>query len=315
MTNYINTLIANGVVTIPIPPEIISQFNREEFLNDQREFKVSNASTMFVLGSFGALGNPSSQHQPQIRSLRKNVYNYMRPLFAEAFQGKYLEAIPDRFSIRNQDLPVTAESWHKDNSADIGPDDIIFGGYLNLDERQTQYFSCIPGSHMETDCGEGFAKITKERTQELNARRQLIEVPPNHIILFNEKTTHEIARRKIKEPKSYRQYFKWRISAEPVSTLGRDAIMNSVKNQGIFPLHAIGKTPNPPMYGKMHQIHWGDRIEEFSKNIKESFMNSPNKKGQIFVQRFMISLTKAGIPLFPEYTEDEIAILFPQLLE
>jgi hypothetical protein len=307
-------LVRRGVVVIQLDRGIVGGFDRIKFLHEQREFKVSDPSTNFVLGAFGALANASSQHHPEVRKLRQAVYGYMCPLFAEAFAGMYIEAIPDRFSIRNQDQPVSAESWHQDSSAEIGPNDAIYGGYLNLDERQTQYFSCIPGSHTEATDGEGFAKMSKEKTKALNERREIIPVPPGCIILFNEKTVHEIARRKIKEAKSYRQYFKWRISEFPVSTLGQDAIMHAVTNQAPFPLHAIGATPNPPMYGKMHVIHWGDRIEELSKNVHDGFLSKPNKKGQVFVQRFMKSLRESGCEMFPDYTEDEIGMLFPRLL-
>lgn len=313
MTNMTDLLI-RGVTVIAIHPDTISSFDLQTFLHGQREFKVSNTSTNFVLGAFGALANASSQHHPEVRKLRSAIYSEMCPLFTQVFPHKFIELIPDRFSIRNQNQPITAESWHQDATAEIGPNDVIYGGYLNLDKRQTQHFSCIPGSHTEPTDGEGFAKMSKEKTTALNARREIIAVPPGHLILFNEKTIHEIARRKIKEPKSYRQYFKWRISEFPVSTLGQDAIMHAVDDQAPFPLHAIGDTPNPPMYGKMHLIHWGDRIEEFSKNVHDAFLNEPNKKGQIFVQRFMKSLRESGCDMFPAYTEDEIGMLFPRLL-
>jgi hypothetical protein len=310
-----NQLIARGVIVMNIPEEIITDFNINAFLCEQKEYKESSPHVSFVLGAFGALANPSSQHHPEIRKLKKAVYNHMAPIFAGAFQGKYLEMIPDRFSIRDQNQPVTSESWHRDSSAIIGEEDHIFGGYLNLDERQTQYFSCIPGTH--NDCAElceGFAKLSKEDAKEYNLRREIISVPPRSIILFNEKTIHEIARRKIKESKSYRQYFKWRISKEPVSTLGREMVEQSIRTQGCFPLHAIGKTPNPPMYGKMHLIHWGDKISKFSENVREEFLDKPNKNGNVYVKRFMPSLVEAGIGMFPEYTEEERNMLFPQLL-
>ena len=56
----------------------------------------------------------------------------------------------------------------------------------------------------------------------------------------------------------------------------------------------------------------GDRIATFSENIKEEFLAPPNKKGQVFVKRFMPSLREAGLELFPAYTEEERAMLFPR---
>ena len=313
MTNYMTELLVKGVAVIPLPEDVI-KFDLNAYLCDQREFVVSNPDTLFVMGAFGALAHASSYHHPEARRLRAAVYAHMGPLFATIYAGRYLELIPDRFSIRNQDQPIGTESWHQDMTAEIGPNDIIYGGYINMDERQTQYFSCIPGSHAEPSDGEGFAKMSKEKTKALNERRVIIAVPPKCAMIFNEKTIHEIARRKIKEQKSYRQYFKWRISESPVSTLGEDAIMHAVDLQAPFPLHAVGRTPNPPMYGKMHLIHWGDRIAEFSENIHEAFLCPPNKKGQVFVKRFMTSLFESGCEPFPAYTEEEIGMLFPRLL-
>ena len=70
----------------------------------------------------------------------------------------------------------------------------------------------------------------------------------------------------------------------------------------------------PPMYAKLHRINWKDRLIEFSKNIKDDFIDSEFHAYKC-VQKFMCSLKKAGIPLFPEYTNEERnMILNPQLL-
>jgi hypothetical protein len=316
MLKNLRELLAKGITVIEIPREVLDQFNLENFLNGQREYKVSNPDTIFVLGAFGALGNPSSQHHPEARKLRVAMYKHMIPLFKEIYENKYIEMIPDRFSIRNKSLPVTSESWHRDCSALIGESDDIYGGYLNLDERQTQYFSCIPGTHMDTeteDC-EGFAKLPSEKAKEYDSRREIIRVPPGCAILFNEKIIHEIAKREIEEQKSYRQYFKWRISSRPVSTFGWKAVLKTVNTQASFPLHNVGDTPFPPMYGKVHIMYWGEKIEEFSKNLKEEFLDRPNKRGRVYVKRVMPSLQEAGIELFPEYTDEECNMLFPQPL-
>lgn len=311
-----NELVETGITVIPIPSGVISQFDLNDFLHGQREFKVSNPDTIYVMGAFGALANPSSQHHPQIRALRSALYNHMFPIFQTAFTGKFLELIADRFSIRNQDQPISSESWHRDCSAIIGPNDLIFGGYINLDTTQTQYFSCVPGSHKDSpESCEGFARLSNKETKQLNdCKRVLIPVPPGHAIIFNELTIHEIAKRKMTQPKSYRQYFKWRISDHPVSTIGEQVIMKALDEQAILPMHAIGNTPLPPMYGKNHIMFWGERLVEFSQNVHHSFLDKPNKRGYVYVKRFMPSLLAAGIELFPPYTPDERSILLPRPL-
>ena len=62
----------------------------------------------------------------------------------------------------------------------------------------------------------------------------------------------------------------------------------------------------------MHVAHWGGRIATFSENIKEEFLAPPNKKGQIFVKRFMPSLREAGVEMFEAYTQEEREMLFPR---
>lgn len=314
MPDHMSSLQENGVVVIPIPEDIVAGFNLVRFLTEQKEYKVSTPDTIFVVGAFGALANPSSQHHEEVRKLRMSMYRHMRPLFAAHFPGKYLELIPDRFSIRNKNLPITAESWHKDVTAVIDEGEHIYGGYLNLDENQTQYFSCVPGSHLEPNPGEGFAKLSEVISKQYDARRTIYKVPPRHAILFDERTTHEIAKRKIVESKSYRQYFKWRISNSPKSTLGFDVIRKSIVEQGVFPLHAIGKTPMPPMYGQLHMLHWSDKLVEFSKNMQDAYLEAPNRKGQVIVKRYLPSLTEAGAPHFAPYTEEEVASLHPSAL-
>jgi hypothetical protein len=309
-----STLLLTGVVVIPLPEDIVTGFNLELFLNGQKEYKVSNPDTIFVVGGFGALANPSSQHHEEIRKLRMSVYRHMRPLFAEKFPGKFLELIPDRFSIRNKNLPITAESWHKDVTAVVEEGEHIFGGYLNLDANQTQYFSCIPGSHLEPTPGEGFAKLSEANAALYDSQRTVFQVPPRCAILFDERTTHEIAKRKIVENKSYRQYFKWRISNTPKSTLGFDVIKKSIVEQGVFPLHSIGPSPLPPMYGKMHVLHWSDRLVEFSQNMHECHLDAPNNKGKKLVKRTLGSLQEVGAPLFADYTKEEVTMLYPTLL-
>jgi len=48
--------------------------------------------------------------------------------------------------------------------------------------------------------------------------------------------------------------------------------------------------------------------------MKEEYLAPPNKKGQIFVKRFMPSLREAGVEMFAVYTEEEREMLFPQVL-
>ena len=78
-TSNFSSLIQNGVVVIPLPENVFDEFDLNAFLCGQKEYKVSNPDTLFVMGAFGALANPSSQHHPTLRKLRSAVYKHMQP--------------------------------------------------------------------------------------------------------------------------------------------------------------------------------------------------------------------------------------------
>ena len=305
-------LINSGVVVLPLPEHISSSFQLQTFLTEQKEFKISTIDTLFVMGGFGALGNPSSFHHPEIRKLRLALFNYTKSVFAEHFRDHYIECLPDRFCIRNPGTSLSAESWHRDisnvhkNERRGLIDDVICGGWVNLDTNHTQYFSCVPNTHTEHTEDRGFAKINKEEAEQYKARRQRIAVPPNHMLIFNEKTIHEVCPTKQKS-KSYRLFMKYRLTKSPDSLFPNNRQI--AQDQGVFPLSLV---QTPPMYGKLHAANWKTRLEEFSQNIHPEFLDT--KSLYTRVQRFMPSLKETMLQLFPPYTEEELDILTPTLL-
>lgn len=308
-----NPLTDTGVIVIPFPEHIRSSFNLHTFLTEQKEFINPTADTLFVMGGFGALGNPSSFHHPQVRQLRLSLFNYTKSLFAELYPNRYIECLPDRFCIRNPGTSLSAESWHRDISnvsknEKRGPDDdVIYGGWANLDENNTQYFSCVPNTHTEnSDNNGGFAKIQKEQAVAYKARRQRISIPPGHMLIFNEKTVHEVCPTKQKV-KSYRLFLKYRITTcpEPLFPDNQQIALD----QGVFPLSLA---QIPPIYGKLHAVCWKERLEEFSKNIQPAFLDT--NASSIRVQRFMPPLKNSNLGMFIPYKDEELDILTPTLL-
>ena len=222
------------------------------------------------------------------------------------FSEKYLQCLPDRFSQRFR--KPSKEAWHKDVSIDYGvfTNSTILGGWANLDETD-QFFSCIIGSHLEPAPGEGFAALSKDNKKLYKARKTLVRIPPGHAISFDEKVTHEIADVKLVGV-SRRLYMKYHISSDSRSAFDVDIIHRAIQTQGLFQMNQWNSMP---MYEKIHPMFWNAQLVEFGKNIKPVFLAKPNKKGNVYVQRYMISLLEAGVGMFPEYREEEIAILFP----
>jgi len=308
MSTIAQELLLNGVSVYPIPTELLQKFNIQKYLQEQKEYIDIDDNTEFIISNFGAHGNPSSQHHPIVRNFRLGVFNHIKQCLQNApeFSDKYLQCLPDRFSQRFR--KPSKEAWHKDVSIDyeLFNNSVILGGWANLDETD-QFFSCIIGSHVEAAPGEGFAKLSKDNKKMYNARKTIIRIPPGHAISFDEKITHEIADVKVTGV-SRRLYMKYHISTDSRSAIDVNVIQQAIRTQGVFQMNQWNSMP---MYEKIHLMFWSDKLVEFSRNIKSEFLAKPNKKGNVYVQRYMVSLLDSGVGMFPEYSEEEIAILFP----
>jgi hypothetical protein len=312
MTTIAQQICLNGVSVYPIPEGLIENFNIPKFLAEQKEYIHIDEQTQFVMSNFGAHGNPSSFHHPEVREFRLSVFGFMKQSLKNDshFCEKYLQLLPDRFSQRFK--KQSKEAWHRDASIEYTdfPNSTILGGWINLDNTD-QFFSCIVGSHVEPDPGEGFAKLSKDNAKLYKSRKTLIRIPPGHGISFDEKIIHEIANVKFSGV-SRRLYMKYHISSDSRSAFDSDIIRTAIQTQGSFPMN---KWNYMPIYEKIHPMFWNAQLIEFGKNIKPIFLAKPNKKGNVYVQRYMISLLESGVGMFPEYRSEEIEILFPQKLE
>ena len=308
MSTIAQELKTNGVSVYPIPNGLLQNFDIQKYLKEQKEYIDINDNTEFIISNFGAHGNPSSQHHPLVREFRMEMFHFLKQSLENdtEFSQKYLQCLPDRFSQRFR--KPSKEAWHKDVSIDYGvfTNSTILGGWANLDETD-QFFSCIIGSHLEPAPGEGFAALSKDNKKLYKARKTLIRIPPGHAISFDEKITHEIADVKLVGV-SRRLYMKYHISSDSRSAFDVDIIRRAIQTQGLFQMNQWNSMP---MYEKIHPMFWNAQLVEFGKNIKPVFLAKPNKKGNIYVQRYMISLLEAGVGMFPEYREEEIEILFP----
>lgn len=117
--------------------------------------------------------------------------------------------------------------------------------------------------------GAGFAKITKTDRPFYDSKKEKIGVPPNHIIIFNEKLVHAVTPSKIKTD-TYRLFMKYRVTSNPSCPLFPSAeISKIIDEQGVFPLSL---EQMPPMYSKIHMVNWRSRVEEFSLNFHPQFL-------------------------------------------
>ena len=171
-------LLDNGVIVIPAPKYIhkeIKNFNNEliEYNNPSEEIPI--------MGGFGAYGNPTSFHHPEIRNIRKIIHSYMWNSLKNIFPSKNAELLMDRFSKRRRGTSTTAESWHRDitSSKNVLIDDIIYGGWVNLDPpgSDPQGFSCVPGTHHDVTNKTGFVRFTDEEINDFKKRKKIFKIP------------------------------------------------------------------------------------------------------------------------------------------
>lgn len=164
----------------------------------------------FVLGGFGALAHPTSFHNEVVRDLRYMAYEvFFNRVFA-CFDDTYqMEAIIDRLMIRPNYRRPTAEKWHRDEAVGIAPGDIVYGGWINLDDTP-QYFSCHPGSHSVSSEG-GFKPATEAEKQAAMRNKKIVTIPPGHLLVFNETLVHEVVSA-YRDETSFRLFTGFRIS-------------------------------------------------------------------------------------------------------
>lgn len=176
-----------------------------------------------AVGGFAALAHPSSFHNEFARALRFRAETYVveHDIFGLGAggvnAGKKLEQVVDRTMIRRPGQTPTAEAWHRDIARGTRDGDEVFGGWINLDPQNDQYFSCVPGSaHDRPDAGvdyeSGFAKIGVSSHPSIISRSYRVVIPPGHMMVFNERTIHEVAPVTCEGRSSCRLFFGWRIT-------------------------------------------------------------------------------------------------------
>jgi len=293
-----------GIYTVQIFENSELENLRNEFLEECKLFQEfeKTANVNFVLGGFGALGNPSSFHNNFVRKIRLKVYEKAKTFLKKIHEEKNIEAFFDRMLLRKAGDSPSREKWHRDITPNLEKNDIVYGGWLNLDDS-SNYFSCIPGSHQLENDTSGFVKIKKEDFENLNSKKEKIEILPGHIILFNQNTIHEITATKLNYD-SYRIFHGFRITDSTVPIFNYN---NVIENQGV-PLLPSGQ--EPPMYAKMHIVFHKDLLIKWSdtsieKSILIDYTDKYNNINKI-CPRFMGSLLSYNFKLYSEYTEDEI---------
>lgn len=301
----------------------------------------------FVLGGFGALGHPSTFHMHSVRVLRKIAYHcFYQHVFAPTYdrQQYQLEVLIDRLMVRPSYRKPTAEKWHRDESRGALPTDIIYGGWINLDDTD-QFFSCQRHS-ATANSGGGFVAYAAP------PEKSLIRIPPGHVLFFNETTLHEVMA-KYRSELSVRLFVGFRVSLQSSGpTCLHDRLMTlptkELENfaEGCIPLQQkiqrgaiipLKSGQLPAMYPK---LTWSNKsifreLTEASRSDRTSAFTNPSltdslQPAQRIVKRvrtpgaqlppversiapmFCTSLMATGCPV-PVYSDTDMALLYPHV--
>jgi len=327
---YATELKENGVIVIQsqILLDLLPELNRDfiQTIKELPEFKrnkndpnrtENNLLLKYVLGGFSALGNASSFHNMFVRKLREWIMGIVIPIMACIHPNNIdykLEQIIDRIMYRRPlDIP-SKESWHRDESIHSKDEDEIFGGWINLNIENNQYFSCIPKSHKRNNIDKGgFSTIPKEQYPKLNKLKERIIIPPGSIILFYENILHEV----LSIPQKHyicRLFLAWRLTKQQSTLIPNLDVL--LDNQDVIPLKSGQETP---MYAKLHWTNWRSTklepwsLETFNPNMLErKKVLSGRDKDQVYniVKRNMPSLRELD-NMYEFYSEREKKQYFP----
>ena len=273
----------------------------------------------YVLGGFAALGNPASFHNLFVRRMRQWLTSALMPLFqhlGSLNRLEKLEVLFDRMLYRLPGESPSAETWHRDLSPGF-EDDIVFGGWLNLDVEKSQSFSCVPGTYADPVVDKkGFATFSKEdvHTMRLKERSSKVIIPPGHILLFDQRTIHEVVAGKLAYTTA-RLFVGWRLTNHSNSM--QKHLHSRLKHQAVMELKS-GQMP--PMWAKLHWTNWVDKLEAWSmasfhpRTLERERIKSGAKRGRevVRVHREMKSLKEYNPEwMYPEYSHHEEKLYSP----
>lgn len=309
----------SGVTVIPFADaaqlDALRESLRDSF-NASPEFKpggvygpstFDNDAFVPVEGGFAGMATPSSFHNDFVRSVRMAAHvAVLSSNTIPIANDCAFEQVADRLMVRRSHKTPGAEMWHRDAATFAQDGDVVYGGWLNLDRHAPQYFSMCPGTANEVQDGRnyGFEPIP-DTDAPFNIRRSVrIEIPPGHIMIFNEKTIHEVLA--VSSPPGVtksRLFFGWRTtrSTDPITPNlaarlldqealplksgqhahknpppGANALMRSIVGAARFDLKPTNyKYPGPPpMWSTMHRTNTAGAklLENLGTHFKDAVL-------------------------------------------
>lgn len=322
-------LLENGYVVVPF----LEKKERETYLDlfkqaelGFREYKRDtndprkNASgdvfgtkeNPYVLGGFGAYGNPSSFHNECVRRFRARkcdmipLFGFMlelaeeRGIIKKASSYKVAQLF-DRMCKRPKGTSTTKESYHRDLIPLGRSTDCTIGGWIQL-SQDSSFFSCEPRTHIfpcrTLNNTSGFAlEKGKKCTTE-------VEVPPGSMLLFFQNMGHCVHSVRKKQD-SYRLFSVWLLTTHSTHMMDYTQV---IEKQGV---PRLASNQKPPMYSANHASFWlkNMTIPWSDRNFIDTVKNK--KKDYTIVDQHMKSLAEYKLSLYPVYESWEKSLFIP----
>jgi hypothetical protein len=314
-----------------------------EFLNiamNSPELNTNMVHDRFVTGSVGYCPFASVWYNPFVRKIHTTIYETIirKQIFKDSLQieNNLFSMLPDRPLVRfNRQKVDEKGKWHQDDAANAREDDLIYGGWINLNFDESQYFKCIPGSQnvshpvfqnllQKDGKRRGYANFKDAKDQKFITQywkeniNCLVEIPPGYAIVFQENIIHTVFRNPPTQKCILRQHISALISSNTLPLNDRPTqkkflknkkIIELFDNQDLVPVRSGQKTP---VYSPLNKYPKNlPQLHELSSHYIEACKDTDN-----IVKRYLPSmreLTDLGVieHMHDPLTQYEINIYIP----
>jgi hypothetical protein len=332
----------NGAVVVPVLSKArLSRYSTRVRRDMMAAPTFVDGAALHVLGGFGAFGNPGSFHALSVRRLRilahtpaRSVLRCLAEMLAnDNASGNTpwsFEQIPDRTMLRMKGKSPTAEAWHRDESPNAHADDIVLGGWINLNTDKDQAFSGVLGTHiLASPSRKGFSSIPRKDRAAFKALATKTLIPPGHMLIFVQNMVHEVLSRKEKSD-TLRLFTAFRLTPR---ALGRGETLIPSMPRVLRDMEPVPMKSSqmPPMWASMHWNLHRSLIASFTAaniepglHITMTVRSGPTAGTEfVIVPRFLKSIPEVCIAtgkdmdhtLYPDYSDTEIALYQPERIQ
>lgn len=350
---HAHDLRVDGYTVLPFAVYDCGAFFAEAVREDMEqypEFKRSASDDMqkYVMGAFGAFGNPASFHSKGVREVRAQANDMARSVFRAMYaddadrDSLVCEQLFDRVVQRHVGDSLSHEKWHRDTTpkvvrlpravdnelysnseikirertataTNVGT---LYGGWVNLSDRNVnQKFVCVPGTHTQKASKEGFGTLSKQETEHFGSAKRIVTIPPGYWLLFNQNIVHQVRSYKVRAPE-LRVHIAFNISRGKPRALFGDVYKKRVIRDLETPLIPSGQIP--PLFSPNHLACFSNRLSDWARAClherfvyTHTFSSKASRAGQEIRVPYRFIIRHDLSCSIPRYSKIDIHVLTP----